>query len=699
MLGGASSLDRELGLPEVYAVTAGATLSSGFFLLPGLAATEAGSGIVLAYLLAPLLLMPAMLCLVELMTAMPRAGGLYYFLDRSMGPLVGTVGGLGTWIVLVLKIAFVLVGMGAYLGVFFPELPVVPVAVALAVATGALNLAGAKIGGQVQVALVAVILALLLLFPIGGVPSIEAGRLTGMLDSGTTGLLATTGLVYVSYAGLSKVAGIAEEVEDPERTLPRGMFLGVGTAVIVHLIGAVVLVGVLPMGQLEGNLRSVATGGEAVFGQVGMIVMAVAALLGFAAVTNAGTMSGSRYPLAMSRDDILPQRFRKLNDRGIPTVSVLFTVMAIVAVIVLLDPMKIAKLAGAFQLLMFALVCGAVVVMRESDILEYDPGFRAPGYPWLPIIGIFAPAVLVLEMGLWTSLFSVGLVFAGVVWYWRFVSTSTARTGAVLHVFERLGERRFEGLEHELQGLLHRRDATGVDPYRHVVGRAQVLELEGRTTLQDALDRSSERLGDVLPVGPDRLTETFMEETELGLTPISHGLALPHVRLSEVTVHHLLIVRVRQGIEFAGDRVMRVPVEAGRADGSDEVYGLLVLVSPTEHPEEHLQMLARLAGHVRTENFLEEFLDAAGEPEIKRLLLRGERIEVLRLSSAGPTAELCGRALEETSLPAGVIVTLVRRNGEALVPSGDTRLEEGDVVTLVGSQEGMDRLRQWLETG
>lgn len=699
MSGRASSLDRELGLPEVYAVTAGATLSSGFFLLPGLAAIEAGAGMVLAYVLAPLFLMPAMLCLVELMTAMPRAGGLYYFLDRSMGPLVGTVGGLGTWIVLVLKIAFVLVGMGAYLGVFFAELPVVPVAVSLAVATGAVNLAGAKIGGRVQVALVAVILVLLLVFPVGGLPSIETRRLTGMLDSGTTDLLATTGLVYVSYAGLSKVAGIAEEVKDPETTLPRGMFLGVATAVIVHVIGAVVLVGVLPMGQLEGNLRSVASGGGAVFGSAGMFVMAVAALLGFAAVTNAGTMSASRYPLAMSRDRILPKRFQTLNSRGIPTASVLSTVGAIVAVIVLLDPMRIAKLAGAFQLLMFGLVCGAVLVMRESDILEYDPGFRAPGYPWLPLLGVFAPAVLVLEMGLWTSLFSVGLVFAGVVWYWRFVSTDTARSGAVLHVFQRLGERRFEGLEHELQGLLHRRDATEVDPYRHVVGRAQVLDLEGRPTLEETMVRASERLGDLLPVGPDRLTETFMEEAELGLTPISHGLALPHVRLSEVTVHHLLIVRARQGIEFAGDRVMRVPVEAGRTGRSDGVYGLLVLVSPTEHPEEHLQMLARLAGHVRTENFLADWLGAAGEAELKRLLVRGERIEVLRLSATGRTADLCDRTLEEMSLPGGVVVTLVRRNGEALVPSGDTRLEEGDVVTLVGSEEGIRRLRRWLDTG
>ena len=89
-------LKKELGLFDVYAIATGVTLSAGFFLLPGLAAVEVGSGIPLAYLLAGLLITPGLVSMAELATAMPRAGGVYYFLDRSMGPLMGTVGGFGT---------------------------------------------------------------------------------------------------------------------------------------------------------------------------------------------------------------------------------------------------------------------------------------------------------------------------------------------------------------------------------------------------------------------------------------------------------------------------------------------------------------------------------------------------------------------------------------------------------------------------
>ena len=112
-------LEKKLGLFDVYALATGATLSAGLFLLPGLAAGQAGPAVVLSYLLAAIPLVPAMLCTVELATAMPKAGGSYYFLERSLGPMLGTVGGFGTWLALTLKTSFALVGLGAYVALFF----------------------------------------------------------------------------------------------------------------------------------------------------------------------------------------------------------------------------------------------------------------------------------------------------------------------------------------------------------------------------------------------------------------------------------------------------------------------------------------------------------------------------------------------------------------------------------------------------
>ena len=112
-------LKKQLSLLDVYLVSTGAMISSGFFLLPGIAASTTGPSVVLAYLISGLLIMPAMLSQAELATAMPRAGGAYYYLDRTLGPLVGTMGGIGAWLALMLKSAFALIGIGTYLALFF----------------------------------------------------------------------------------------------------------------------------------------------------------------------------------------------------------------------------------------------------------------------------------------------------------------------------------------------------------------------------------------------------------------------------------------------------------------------------------------------------------------------------------------------------------------------------------------------------
>ena len=132
---GPKRLRKELGLFDVYAISTGAMFSSGFFLLPGLAAAKTGPSVALAYLVAGLFILPAMFSVAELATAMPRAGGAYYFLDRALGPLVGTVGGLGTWFALGLKSAFALVGMGAYLGIY-TEIPIKPLAIGVGISAG-----------------------------------------------------------------------------------------------------------------------------------------------------------------------------------------------------------------------------------------------------------------------------------------------------------------------------------------------------------------------------------------------------------------------------------------------------------------------------------------------------------------------------------------------------------------------------------
>jgi APA family basic amino acid/polyamine antiporter len=88
-------LQAQLELPAVIAISLSAMLGSGIFVLPGIASGKTGPSIWLAYVVAALCVLPAALCKAELATAMPSSGGTYVYLDRTFGPLAGTVAGLG----------------------------------------------------------------------------------------------------------------------------------------------------------------------------------------------------------------------------------------------------------------------------------------------------------------------------------------------------------------------------------------------------------------------------------------------------------------------------------------------------------------------------------------------------------------------------------------------------------------------------
>jgi APA family basic amino acid/polyamine antiporter len=692
-------LERELGLWDVYALATGATLSSGFFLLPGLAAAGAGASMPLSYVLAALIVLPGLLSSVELTTAMPKAGGIYYFLDRSMGPLVGTIGGFGSWIALVLKAAFALIGVGAYLQLFFPQLEFGPIAAGLAVLLGIVNWLGAKKTGSAQVFLLIGLFFLLLWFCGFGLLQVEFGQLGEVFAPESAGLVSTAGLVIVSYMGLTKVASVAEEVKNPERNLPLGTFLALGTAILVYVVGTMVMIGVTGADVLaaadngHGDLTPVATVARDMAGPLGAIVMTVAALLAVSSGANAGILSASRYPLAMGRDRILPNVFGRVGHRGTPTVGIAATVAMIVFCVTAFDPTGIAKLASAFKLVMFGLGCIAVVVMRESGIASYDPGYRSPFYPGLQIIGILAPAWLIFEMGLLPTLFTGALMVGGGMWFTYYAKDRVDREGAIFHVFERLGRQRDNRLDAELREIIKERGPREADPFDELFTRAQVIDIEGGAEFEELARSAGELLARELPVMAHDLWGGFMKGTRVGATPVAHGVALPHVRLQGIEEPHLVLVRVPDGVRFESG------TDAHTQAAEDPVRAVFFLAGPEDDPGRHLRILAALARRVDRDAFMPEWLEAQGSAQLKEALFRNERLLVLTLEGQGPHQSLVGVELRSVDLPDGTLVAMVGRGGDMIIPRGDTVLQEGDRVTVLGGTDAIRELRKRFSVG
>lgn len=684
-------LKKELNLLQVYAIATGTTLSAGFFLLPGLAYSQAGPAMIFSYMIAALPLIPAMFSMVELSTAMPRAGGAYYFLDRSMGPLVGTIGGLGTWLALILKTAFALIGMGAYVRLFWPDIPVVPLAVGFAMVFGVINFFGAKKSGSFQVLLVGVLLTILAVFLGKGLPNLTTDYFEPFFETGFTSILSTAGLVYISYVGVTKIASVAEEIENPVRNLPLGVFMAIGTSILIYGVGTTVMVGVVAPEDLKNNLTPVATAAEILFGPWGKIILTVAAIVAFSSVVNAGILSASRYPLAMSRDNLLPSRISKLNKGGTPIYSIGLTLGLIFLLVIAFDPTKIAKLASAFQLLMFALICFAVIVMRESKIESYDPGYLSPFYPWTQIFGVLSPFWLIIEMGWLPTVFSLALIGFGIFWYFFFAQKRVVRSGAIFHLFARLGELRFEGLDSELRGILKEKGLRKEDPFDELILRSTVIDLGQEWEFESMIHKVSIELSQKLSVDADMLETGFLEGSRIGATPVSGGAALPHLRLPNIERSEMVLVRCSPG--------SYVLETEGFYDNppSALTYAFFFLVSPNDNPGLHLRILAQIAGCVDDAHFMREWLQAEDKQALKETLFREGRFVTLELKAEDSTEVLVGKELKDLGMPQGSLITSIRRRGRLVVPRGNTTLELADLLTIIGDAKGIKSLSQQYE--
>lgn len=612
--------------------------------------------------------------------------------------MLGTIGGFGSWLALVLKSAFALIGMGAYISIFY-EVDILYVAIFLTIVFGILNVVGAKETTWLQKILVAALVTIMFFYIIQGVFkvfsmdvfAVAEKQFTPFFTEGVFGFFATVGMVFVSYAGLTKVASIAEEVKDPDRNIPLGMFLAIGTAVFVYVVGVYIMVALLDPAAFREDLTPVATAGEVFLDWLpepgGLILVVIAAVAAFASTGNAGIMSASRYPMAMARDKLINKHFATVGKLGTPHWSVIGTVALMLFFLLAFNVAEVAKLASAFQLLLFALLNLAVIVMRESKIEEYDPGFNSPWYPWIQIIGVILSIILIFEMGILSILFTVAVSAASIMWYKYYAQDKVDRQGAIFHVHARLGENKDQGLEGEMRGILREKGLRQEDPYEELVSRANVLEFDSETDYDTIFKESAECLAEKLNLTVEELRKLFMTSEENTAIQIADGVALNHARLKEDISPELVLVRIREG--YSKEKINK--------QGNGKLHSIIFFVSSEANTGQHLRILAHIAEMVGTKNFLQRWVNAENEEEIKEILLRDERFIKITLSPDNKTQQYIGKMIKEVSFPGQSLITIIRRNGDIKIPHGITVLQEDDELSVIGEVEDINQIKKMLK--
>jgi mannitol/fructose-specific phosphotransferase system IIA component (Ntr-type) len=365
------------------------------------------------------------------------------------------------------------------------------------------------------------------------------------------------------------------------------------------------------------------------------------------------------------------------------------TTIIMIFLLVAFNVESVAKLASAFQLLLFGILNISVIVMRESKIEGYDPGFRSPWYPWMQIAGFFISLFLIAEMGLLSIIFTIAIAAVSVVWYFSYSKDKVEREGAIYHVHARLGKYQHEGLEREMRGIMREKGLRKEDPYEKAIGRALVLDLSNDLHVDEITKTVSNAFAERVDISAEKIYSLFLEDYREGIIPVGNACAIKHVRVEEDVDTEVALIRIKDGLPFDS-----VNLESNQKDLDEELNSLIYLMSSSEQSGQHLRILAHLAEMIDVIDFKERWLNAKDEAELREILLRDERFINMTISDDDPTKEMIDKRVKDISLPGSTLITVVKRGEKIIYAHGKTEIKEGDRLSLIGEKSDINEVRE-----
>ncbi|HMB01604.1 MAG TPA: amino acid permease [Spirochaetota bacterium] len=596
----------------VFSIATGAMISSGIFILPGMAFSKAGPAVFLSYFIAGLLGLVGILSVIELATAMPRAGGDYYFINKAFGPMLGTLSGFLGWLALSLKSAFAVFGITKIVEIYTGIDPLIS-GLVLTLFFIILNIAGVKEAAFFQITMVAGLLILMVVYISGGMFKLQPHNFTLFLNKGINNILKTSGFIFISFGGLLKVANISEEVKNPKRNLPLGLISSVLVVTLLYTLITMVITGTLDSESFQNSLTPVADSARLFMGETGYLIILIASVLAFFTTANAGIMAASRYPMALSRDKLLPEKIAEVNKQfKTPLVAIILT--GVLIYLSLLLPLEIlVKSASSVILTSYVLTIISVIILRESHIINYKPSFKTPFYPWLQLGCIALFTFFIFDMGAEAIEISLGFMFLSFCIYMIWGRKVKESEFALLHLLKRIIDKRLlnHTLEDELREVIVSRDNIEQDDFDRFIKQAHLLDVEDHLDYHQLINRVAVQIAAGTGMPEAEIKERFIKRQQESNTAITDFLAIPHIIIDGRDKMFLIIVRARKGIKFTPER--------------EHVKAVFILGGTREQRHLHLKTLASIGTLVSQKDFKQKWLETESLVELKNLLILNKR--------------------------------------------------------------------------
>jgi APA family basic amino acid/polyamine antiporter len=431
-----------LGLGFGLAVIVGSTLGVGILRTPGLVASDLGSRslILFVWVFGGIYTLLGSVCLTELGTMLPQAGGYYVYARRAFGDTLGFAVGWTDWLTYCAVLGYASIGVGEFSGMLLGvgDLAQKEIAIGSLIGLTALQWTGVRVSSRFQQWTTAVkCLAFLALVAACFAHSGSAVSLSSSRSSaGPTlaGVVAALQSVVITYGGWQSALYFTEEDRNVPRNLPRSMIGGVVSVIVIYLLVNLALLAVLPLETLSKSTLPAADAARMIAGNAGNRTITILSIVSLVPLLNAIMMIGTRILFALGRDRLLPSLLGRVDGRGTPFRAMLVTTVVAALLISIGTFTKLVAVASFFLAANYCASCLALFALRRKEPETPRP-FVAWGYPLTAAI-VLGGAVVFLVASLTvfleadaglkgdtsTILWALGLLAVGVLV--RLTSTS-----------------------------------------------------------------------------------------------------------------------------------------------------------------------------------------------------------------------------------------------------------------------------------
>lgn len=302
-------LVRALTLKDAVGVGLGAIIGAGIFVVTGVAAGVSGPSFIVGLIIAGIIASFNGLSSAQLAAIYPHSGGTYEYGYQLLSPTFGFSAG---WMFLISKLSVagvVAIGFGSY---FYQLLPVASpktISVVAVILLTVVNLFGIKKAGLLNLSIVALTLLSLFYLVISGIPAIEKNNFTPFAPFGISGIAESAALLFFAFTGYARIATLAEEVQNPEKTIPSAVIITIISAILLYAAVSFVAIGVVGAQGMAASTSPLQVVANALSTPAISIVVTIGASTAMLGVLLSQILGISRMMLAMGRRNDLPLFF------------------------------------------------------------------------------------------------------------------------------------------------------------------------------------------------------------------------------------------------------------------------------------------------------------------------------------------------------------------------------------------------------